>query len=617
MLPMSRRFILLTSILALGALAPAQTNQLLPLGEPIRLAGGMGVLNLPFPVSFYDLTVSQLIVTKNGRVAPFGSGLTVSAIPTAAGFFQTPMVCPYWANLEHVGPFGPRVFLHSTATTATITWKDVRPVGSSVEPGTFQLQLTTSFLNDNFRCLYDGPVAHFNAPALVGINGEATPIGVPAPIDFSQAQGTLLQTANDWMYEEFGPGQFDLVGAQSFSLLNLRRYTALFPNPTDVARASLSIESRGASTERGREACEPLRNGPKFEWTPVDVGGVTRYRVQPGLSVGEPDYEYRRGLLIGEGVPDWDQALLAKSTTIAGSTYAALWVSKRGIVVPFSSQADVQFLQAGVSLNEFLLGSAPRIAPLWCEFDTATSVATGGAVYYRDLGNSYSVTWDNWLQEGYTEPNTFQVRVYQGGLIVFSYGKVAIVNQPGPGGLWSEAVVGVSTGVISPWPEAVDLTSLTGPSALAPTVYEYFSPFQTPASTIDLDQLTRLPTRVELTFPSPPMLGTTLSVDTFDPSGAAVGAVYLLGVPSGLFAPPLSLDFLPSLGGCELVNDVLTPGATLVQTTGTPGVPTTLLTIPNVPALTGIRLSASALVLRTGDDVALFPTDEWRVVVGV
>jgi hypothetical protein len=42
-----------------------------------------------------------------------------------------------------------------------------------------------------------------------------------------------------------------------------------------------------------------------------------------------------------------------------------------------------------------------------------------------------------------------------------------------------------------------------------------------------------------------------------------------------------------------------------------------LVTIPSVPALTGLRLSASALVVRAGPGAAPFPTDEWRIVIGV
>jgi hypothetical protein len=613
-MPRPASFALVACTLATGLSA----QQLFPLGEPITLPDGVRNLTLPFAVDFYDLSANQITVTKNGRVLPRDDFLTPNPIPSSAEFFSTPMICPYWANLEYVGPFGPRIFYDETATTATVTWQDVRPVGSSQAPGTFQVRFVDGLVRDSIVCVYDGPIASFTAPALVGINGEGSPGFFTAQSDLSQAIGGSISTPNDFLYQVFSLGSFDLVDTSSISTVSFSRFSQLFPQPFDVAQATGSTSLRGAQIERGREACDLLENGVSYTFTRALGSGPYRYRVDPGLLSGAVDSDYRRGLKVPIGA-GFFVLQPAFPLPIAGVDYPRLWVSENGICVPtFGATTDYSNLtQAQPSVSLFHAGSRPRLAPLWCDFDGAASESLGGAVYVHQLADQVSITWENWLQEGHTRPNTFQMQIFSWGRIVFTYGKVDIVDAPDGSGFWNDALIGVSTGVVSA-PSFVDYSSLSATSIPGSAVTEFFSATSAAnPNPFDLEPLTPLPSGIELVFPNAPQLGSTFSVDAFDPSGAAIGAAYFFGLPSGLLAPPLPLDAIPGLRGCELVGDLLTPGATIAQATGTPGVPTPLLTIPNVPSLSGIRLSVSALLVRNGPGVVLAPTDEWRVVVGI
>jgi hypothetical protein len=176
-------------------------------------------------------------------------------------------------------------------------------------------------------------------------------------------------------------------------------------------------------------------------------------------------------------------------------------------------------------------------------------------------------------------------------------------------------VIGVSAGNGAA-PNEIDIETGTGSSSVGGVLYEF------------IDNLTETPYRglpprqndtVQIVASTLPVLGTNFEVDVLDNTGSALAVVYYFGFPTGLFVPSIPLGpVIPALAGCELLNDIVTPGAVLGGNTGTPGTPTPVISIPNLPILLGVEgLVVSGIVINTTLSPALFPTNEIVTKLGV
>jgi hypothetical protein len=117
---------------------------------------------------------------------------------------------------------------------------------------------------------------------------------------------------------------------------------------------------------------------------------------------------------------------------------------------------------------------------------------------------------------------------------------------------------------------------------------------------------------------SSPVLGGTFVAAASDTSGSGTAVAYLWGIPAGALAPAIDLGlFAPSLAGCRVLVDLLTPGGLFGVQSQPLGSPMTL-PIPNVPALEGLTgLTVQALVLRANGMPGFVPTGELVLTLGL
>jgi len=269
---------------------------------------------------------------------------------------------------------------------------------------------------------------------------------------------------------------------------------------------------------------------------------------------------------------------------------------------------------------EFLSDPVGQIAPLWCDYNT-TDTNTVDGIRFRDDGTGTSATyyWNGVVQFGNTNPNYFQVQLDASGGIQFNYLAVQINNDeattPGLGS--QSAVVGVSAGNGIVGAES-DL-STGAVTSMTNVLYEFYDETLVEFDLVN-NPLPPLPNETaEIVASTLPVLGTNFEVDVIDSTASAVAVVYYFGFPTGLFIPSIPLgSVIPALAGCELLNDIVTPGAVLGGNTGTPGTPTPVISIPNLPILLGVEgLVVSGIVVNPTLSPAIFPTDEIVTVLGV
>jgi len=240
-----------------------------------------------------------------------------------------------------------------------------------------------------------------------------------------------------------------------------------------------------------------------------------------------------------------------------------------------------------------------------------------GVRFYDDgTGTSATVMWNGVAQFGGSYPNTFQAQFFSDGSIQFNYIDLDVNPDDDPNfSSEDNVIIGVSAGNGATANE-VDLDTAVGQSSVGGVFYEFFDAFvEGPYR----GRPSRQNATVEIVASSLPVLGTNFEVDVIDSTGSAVAVVYYFGFPTGLFIPSIPLGpVIPALAGCELLNDIVTPGAVLGGNTGTPGTPTPVISIPNLPILLGVEgLVVSGIVINTTLSPALFPTNEIVTVLGV
>jgi hypothetical protein len=602
------------SVLAVTGLS-AQIS-LLPVGSSV--GGGLDVtvanVMLPFNFTFPDGTTTNLIdINGHGRIFPGGQAINDFTQTVGELLSQPSSICAYWDDLDDFDAAADQIFFDtSVAGVATVSWVDCTESFSPNPAVTFQVQLR----NDNsFAIVWDNRMTGLDGDCIVGCsvgNGAAD----PGASDFSDVNtmGAIVTTVNT-VYEEFNfaPFNFDLADGVMTTGLDFAPtspgylITGMVPPPPPPP----------AEANPGRLACPP----ENFLPVPGTEVSFTLIPTAPGYlwtSGGAADPLAATGSLLAT----FDDSIASTTTSFPftfpdGTSTTAVDVDSNGrlLVGGTGELSDFSPTEA-----EFLSDPVGQIAPLWCDYNT-TDTNTVDGIRFRDDGTGTSATyyWNGVVQFANTNPNYFQVQIDATGGIQFNYLAVQINNDeattPGLGS--QNAVVGVSAGNGIVGAES-DL-STGAVTSMTNVLYEFYDETLVEFDLVN-NPLPPLPNAtVEIVASTLPVLGTNFEVDVIDSTGTAIAAVYYFGFPTGLFIPSIPLgSVIPALAGCELLNDIVTPGAVLGGNTGTPGTPTPVISIPNLPILLGVEgLVVSGIVINPSLNPALFPTDEIVTILGV
>jgi hypothetical protein len=537
---------------------------------------------------------SSIEVTSNGRIFEAGVGSLAGApsfVVFDADFAAFEQLAPCWDDLDNAA----NIFFDTTSVpgTAVVTWQDVTLFGDP-SPFTFQAQLAST---GQITYVYDDRHAAPFINSFVRIVGVSDgSVTVPAELNFSDVASLGLLMGTGVSFEQFDAGlePFD-IGPLAPAVEAGLDFVPSGPGMwTILGNVPLSVLAEAVP---GRAACTPAG---QFDLTLIPT--APGYVLSPG---GTFDAGFGAGVDLGltdesESTP---QTLSFPFTMPGGTSVTSIIATSNGRVI---DGASTEFSDFSPTVAEFLSDATPAIAALWSDFDPGT----GGRVVFHDdgTGTSASVTWDSvpeWLENN---SNTVQVQMFPGGLIQLNYQRVE------PAASVNNLILGVSPGNGAADPEGEsDFSTLNAVSA-DDVLYEFFD---TATDTFDL---TVTPVNANLTIEqvSPPLIGTNFEVDVLDANGTAVAAAYFFGFPTGLLVPSINLGVLGAeLANCEMLTDIVTPGAVVSAPVGTPGTPTTIFPIPNSPALIGVSgLVVSALVIDGTVTPAIRPTDELVVTIG-
>lgn len=216
------------------------------------------------------------------------------------------------------------------------------------------------------------------------------------------------------------------------------------------------------------------------------------------------------------------------------------------------------------SVNE-LITSVGRWLPLWIDLNPAA----GGTIHAEAdavTPGLLHITFDQVVEFGTSNANTFQVSLHQNGTVEFKYGTITGVGAGGAGG----SLVGYTIGNGVSDPGSIDWTAASGP----------------------LTASERSP--VELVAVNRPVLGTSfdLEIQNVPATGGAptiAGTIVGLPIPGGI-----SLDAIGAVGCFLYVQEI----ATLVNppSFGASTIPVSV-TIPNNASLSGNVVSLQGVVV--------------------
>ena len=188
-------------------------------------------------------------------------------------------------------------------------------------------------------------------------------------------------------------------------------------------------------------------NAKTVVFTPKDGGGYT-------ASTTELQFDANQGTSLGLSDDDSTEQNLLFNFAFFGSSKDRVFVNSNGNLTFGSSDATIPHFNylygggrvgalftspgdASTVLDDFAV-SLPRIAPLWQDFNPAA----GGSVNRRSASDRLVVTWNNVPLFGTSTSVTFQVILFDNGVIHFNYQSVG--STPGGGYL-----VGISPGNLS------------------------------------------------------------------------------------------------------------------------------------------------------------------------
>jgi hypothetical protein len=517
-------------------------------------------VTLPFAFPFNGTLYTSMFIGSNGYIT-FVTGDTTYSETEALMLSGAPRIAPCWDDWYAPGAAaGNGIFLALTSTSAHVTWKNVPHFGVATNFANMEVVLNATGEIDFY---YD---ATMNVPASQCIVGLSAGNGAAAaPMSFTPLPATMNVTNYQVFTAPTSPGQFNLAGAQIM----------MFPTgPT-----TYSVQSVSPST------CPPA-NYPGFSTVPTQYGagcpaavpnGGNVYELFPSgavdlsntslqfLALGPNQYLALNGpgfdnsftpadIVPGQG--DDTQVTVAVgamgSFPFHGQAVSSIAVCSNGFLwmVP---NFDNSYIPSAASFAS----GGPRIAPLWCDWN----FLVGGTFYWTTTPNSCMATWQNVGAFGTTgTQNTFQVKLFANGDIVFNYG--AVLNNSTTGGA---ALTGISFGN-SPTNAGVDMTS-----------------FLTSATVIDLTLI--IPLAHGATTNAAIGQAYTINMSSI-PAGSAFGAFVF-----GLTQLSLDLSFLGMTGCTQYAS---TDFSTLLPLSSTTAQFT--MNIPFNTNFAGINLFSQAAV---------------------
>lgn len=560
------------TILLVTATTPLLAQGFLPFGQP--QGGGnntlIGPLDLGFSFTFPDGTATtQISVDTNGRIFPGASGTSLP-IEQEATFLAGPSsLAPYWDDLT-VG----NLHFQSSATIAVVTWPDVTETSAST-PMTMQVQLRPG---GDFSFVYDPRSLDLAGDALVGYTTGGGASSIALDLSATASPGIAPST----LLEIFPIDEFDLSNGSSPTTLEFER---LATGEYLVTGHDLPPRAR---VEFGRRACEAPPRSFIVEASPV---------VLTFTEGGTPDLDYAEGTPLALALDEVTPPLPMNFTFVLpnGIPISSLVVDSNGRVL---EPVAGEFSDFTPSIAEFLDDPLVQICPLWADFDVPLSP---GNVWFHAAPTFTSVTWERIVQFTGFRPQTFQVVLRNDDSIEFHYLDVEL-------DIVADAILGVSTAGFAPDPGPIDISSGFGSGNLN-VVYEAFLPATIPGA-VEYDLDDRADDQVSLSV-SAPRLGDPVGAGVFDSTGTATTATYLVGFPSGVFAPPIDLGTLsPLLANCQLLVEA-TVASPFIVVTGPVSAQTLLFTVPDDLALAGVgEVSVSAIVVNPNNPPLFQPTNE-------
>jgi hypothetical protein len=592
-----RNQLLRGSALAAILAASLSAQSLLPVGSSVGGGDDSNVaITLPFTITFPDGTVTDMInVDTNGRITPASFGVGPDFGESVFDLLSFPQFCAYWDDQNDSVGADDQIYLDTSVPgVATITHLDTEEWPSS-PPFTYQIQFSNT---GTITFVWDARTADpgIDGDCIVGVSDGG---GVdPGEVDFSGVfSGTI--SGGTTIYEQFGLGEFDLADG-------VLAETGLVFTPTmtgyDVTGIVPPPPLPSADVVEGRQACEnaPAAGSTDFVLTPTSPGYV--------LSTGGAfDAGYAAGTEFPTPGDDAKVTLpmLPFLFTLPGGTATdMLEATSNGRILQGGTTEGADFSPTSA---EFLNDAVAQIAVLWTDLNLS-SFSGAGSIWYNDNTTNVSVTWENCVEFGVPgSSNTFQCILRNDSSIEIHLQDVALTNAGFSG---SEAIIGVSPGNMATG-SSTDFSTL--PFSATDVLFEEFAT----VADYDFDDRSQdVALTADIFAATFPVLGTNFDVDTADSTGTATAVVYFFGLPA---TPGIDLGILdPGLAGCEVYADIATPGFVVAAPTGVPGTPTTVIAIPNDPALAGVTgLVVSGLVINPGTLPALFPTDELVLTLGV
>lgn len=127
-----------------------------------------------------------------------------------------------------------------------------------------------------------------------------------------------------------------------------------------------------------------------------------------------------------------------------GANYTALFVNPNGYATLGTASSFVNFNSPGATdlsaVLDRMAESLPRIAPLWNDLNPTL----GGGVFFNALPDRVLITWNAVPLFGAPgTSNTFQIALFPGGIIQFTYGSI---SPPSTDSIFGGFLVGISPG---------------------------------------------------------------------------------------------------------------------------------------------------------------------------
>jgi len=241
------------SLFALAAIAPAQCFDLdfgTNLGVGPDTVFPIQAIGFAFPLAgttYTHIHVSDkcyAYLSNSGTPVPGGADFTATAAELASG---SPRVCPLWADIQAQSTNNAAVYLRSTASECTVTWKNVRCYSNT--SGIFDVQMKL-FATGEIKFFY-GPGATNQSVATsptwqVGIVGVSPGLGATLPTSSDLSAGTT--TADNTVFEEFTVGgSFDMPN-NGLHLIPTNPGWVVVPLGTPVNCATVANYGTGCGT---------------------------------------------------------------------------------------------------------------------------------------------------------------------------------------------------------------------------------------------------------------------------------------------------------------------------------------------------------------------------------